>query len=145
METHFPFIGVSFLTSIMEVKEFRIGNLVIYNGMIMRISEICSPKPLKDKRYSDKYIIELFDGAGLISCTLDDIEPIAITEEYLLKFGYWKLDYKDSHFVIKGHVIWKCNDLFMCEKNGIILKHVHQHQNLYFALTQTELIISEKI
>lgn len=66
-----------------------------------------------------------------------DLEPIPLTEEWLLRFGYTKIS--NNSFIITGHCIWICNDLFRCDKNGIVLKHVHQLQNLYFALTNQEL------
>lgn len=116
----------------MEAKELRIGNLIIY-----RIKD-----DLDERK--DWFEISKIDASDLdvLQAGLDyDYQPIPLTEEWLLKFGYWKLDHKDAHFVIKGHTIWKCNNLFMCEKNGIIIKSVHQLQNLYFALINNELII----
>lgn len=134
-----------------SVTDLRIGNLVEYNGMIMKISEICSPKPLKDKRYSDKYIIELFDGAGLLNCTLDEIKGIAITEEILLKLGFeviyrsnftLRLDYKENFKfwagwnLVNGHFHIR----FIGEQFTNI-KFIHELQNLYFSITGSELQI----
>jgi hypothetical protein len=34
--------------------------------------------------------------------------------------------------------------MYLCEKNGIILKYVRQLQNLFFALHQKKLIIKDK-
>ena len=97
-------------------KELRIGNLVNTKNGIKKVTEI-----------------------GIdYDCffTQDHINPIPLTEEWLLKFGYIKIG---NNYLIQGHSIWICNDLFMCDKNGMILKHVHQLQNLYFALTNKEL------
>ena len=66
----------------------------------------------------------------------NELKPILLTEEWLLKFGF--SIFKNMYF-IKGMQIWKCNDLFLCNKNGIYIKYVHQLQNLYFALTGKEL------
>ena len=63
--------------------------------------------------------------------------PIPLTEEWLLKFGFE--NEKENHFNIGWFSIWKCNDMFLCDKNGVILKTVHQLQNLYFSIYQTEL------
>lgn len=108
----------------MEAKELRIGNLVSW----------------KDSGKEFKITLQsLYEGANL------DWKPIPLTEEWLLNFGYFKLDHNGSvHFVVKGHIIWLCNNLIVCEKNGVILKYVHQLQNLYFALTNEELIIKTK-
>jgi hypothetical protein len=110
----------------MEAKELRIGNYVDWNGEKAIISQLLE-KDVCFKCGED--------------CLYEDINPIKLTEEWLLKFGYWKLDNKDIHFVTKGHIIWKCNNLLMCDKNGLIIKSVHQLQNLYFALNREELII----
>lgn len=120
----------------MEAKQLRIGNLINANG-------VYEGEVKTFKRFNEDLSVVFFsDGSKHgIGEYLEDIKPIPLTEEWLLKFGYWKLDHKDAHFVIKGHTIWKCNNLLMCEKNGIIIKSVHQLQNLYFALTNNELII----
>tara|TARA_R110002111_G_scaffold117530_1_gene179658 strand:- start:1308 stop:1625 length:318 start_codon:yes stop_codon:yes gene_type:complete len=65
--------------------------------------------------------------------------PIPLTEEWLVKFGF-SLQSKEMYFNY-GMSIWKCNEMFICNKNGMIIKHVHQLQNLYFALTNEELTI----
>jgi len=67
------------------------------------------------------------------------LEPIPLTEEWLLNFGYTK---EDSNFWNLGHIVWEYDGgVFICNKNGITLKYVHQLQNLYFALTGRELTI----
>lgn len=125
----------------MEATEFRIGNLVIYNGIVMKISEISSPKPLKDKRYSDKYIFELFDGAGLLNCTIDEISPIPLTEEWFLNFGF---EETEDVFRLGTFFLTKSKQgnryLYQAHKNRFVVMHVHQLQNLYFALYEEELI-----
>lgn len=113
----------------MEAKELRIGNLVIYYGRIVSITGITEEHPFINMITADY-------------SEWKEIEPIPLTEEWLLKSGYFKLDNNGSvHFVVKGHTIWICNNMYLCEKNGIILKYVHQLQNLYLALTNKELTI----
>ena len=67
--------------------------------------------------------------------------PIELTEEILLKCVFIPCSIIDNHFNISGMCIWKCNDMFLCDKNGIHIKYLHQLQNLYFALTGEELEI----
>lgn len=82
-----------------------------------------------------------------------DLEPIPLTEEWLLKFGfeknfnnfYEKLINKDE-----DDFIGKLTDYFFAyyidKKDNyplIYIKYVHQLQNLYFALTGEELTIKE--
>ena len=110
-----------------EANELRIGNYVKHN------SEWCY-------RGEDVYIFkwDVCDWEALGKCTLfvENIEPIQLTEKWLLKFGF---SIFENMYFIKGLQIWKCNDMFLCDKNGIYIKHVHQLQNLYFALTGKEL------
>lgn len=67
-----------------EANDLMIGNYVRYNGMILPIVSICSPKPYKTKRFNEKWLIELLCD-GLIYAPIDEVEPIPITEDILLK------------------------------------------------------------
>ena len=69
--------------------------------------------------------------------------PIPLTEEQLLKLGYSIDESFPAFYQVIGHRIWMCNELFLCDKNGVVLKYVHQLQNLYYALTNTELTIKQ--
>ena len=105
----------------MNANELRIGSYYNYDG-----------SPIK------------LDGGFLAMYLQNDtdlyLEPIPLTEQWLLDFWYLPCCIRDDHFEIKGHTIWLCNGLFMCDKNGIILNYAHELQNLYFALTGIELI-----
>jgi len=82
------------------------------------------------------------------------IEPIPLTEEWLVKFEfeleekrtYHKLINKDTEFCvyIDGEIL-ELNSLIIWQSDAVyvrgILKYVHQLQNLYFALTGEELTI----
>jgi hypothetical protein len=115
----------------MEAKELRIGNY--YNG------DISKEVNIQQITYED--IKELFQDSQ------DDYyQPIKLTEEWLFKFGF-QIDDKDECYIYdtvhlvslyKGfnggyqRIINGYND-------GVELNHVHQLQNLYFALTGEEL------
>lgn len=128
--------------------ELRIGNYIEYNSMIMMIDGIQSPRPMKDKRYSNKYLINLFDGAGLITCTLEEINPIPTEEDWMLKLGFEVTNSKhyskgklsiqfpviEQNLYPKGRVYYNSWAI----KNEII-KYVHQIQNVYFDLENEEL------
>ena len=108
-----------------NINELRIGNY-IQDGKVEQINNgIDEVYYSGDGYYQSDYC-----------CNLN---PIPLTEEWLFKFKYFKIEHKECNFVVKGHTIWICNNMYLCEKNGIILKHVHQLQNLYFALTNKEL------
>lgn len=102
----------------MKANEFRLGNYVFSNMVedTIQLSALLESQDLQ-------------------------IKPIPLTEEWLFKFGYdW---ISENHFANLGHLIWKVEDRFYCDKNGVFLKYVHQLQNLYFALTNEELTIKQ--
>lgn len=125
-----------------KATELRIGNLFIgYDNKVFKWS-------------LDEFVMMLTD------CDIDEIikEPITLTEEWLLKFGF---DQREDYFFLKENSKYY---FFWNEKDGagittyekvigdivfdeitIIkkLKYVHQLQNLFFALTGSELTIKE--
>jgi hypothetical protein len=108
----------------MEINELRIGNWVKTDNEFQ----------LTPNHWYDM-------GWGVFD--FNQIEPIPLTEEWLVKFGFEKnysySEYssfydKNNRFRIESYkdgVIWFCD---LCE-----IKSVHQFQNLYFALTEQEL------
>jgi hypothetical protein len=74
--------------------------------------------------------------------TFSDFEPIPLTEEWLLKFGFeWKNHglHKDNWVIRQFGGDWT---IFLSNEKynfDIKLCYVHQLQNLYFALTGEEL------
>lgn len=81
-------------------------------------------------------------------------EPIPLTEEWLIKFGFkkelvdavgiaqWHEYHLDSVEVFNDGT--ECSELFFIHNsNRTEVKYVHQLQNLYFALTGEELTIKE--
>lgn len=110
----------------MKANELRIGNYLNTVNGVKRVSDISV----------DRY------------CWFTDnqCEPIPLIEEWLLKFGFVNQNYgwniKDfglfDHNYKKGELNLKLN---ASEVPIIEIKHVHQLQNLYFALTGEELEI----
>lgn len=76
------------------------------------------------------------DGASIDFYIDGMIEPIPLTEEWLLKFGF-KPFVKD--FTKNGIIIHTRKRGYVLRKSVPIIKYVHQLQNLYFALTGEEL------
>jgi len=76
-------------------------------------------------------------------------EPIKLTEEWLLKFGIKQYNVDTINdcgdISYDGELFYIYSGLGDAESYGfaINIKHVHQLQNLYFALTNEELKISE--
>ena len=109
----------------MKASELRIGNLVLIENEVHKL------------RIRDIYHIE---HSSL------KVEPVPLTEEWLVKFGFKKqpnlfydneVEYAkqwENHEVVIGHNMELYNGIF-----SRIIKHVHELQNIYFALTGEEL------
>ena len=116
----------------MKISELRIGNLVnlICNGH--------EDEP--DLVVWNVQDYEFYENR------INDVKLIQITEEWLLKLGFEKNEGWDNmiYFNKNNIHIYKCNNSdkewfeYECE---ILIKSVHQLQNLYFALTNEELIL----
>ena len=145
----------------MKANELRIGNLVLSNNPLYRkdwLGKVLSVLEIKDESVSVVAIDELpyaFTGGQFLKY----IDPIPLTEEILLKCGFKKQDYnmsnchvyqKGSYRVLKSFNDNNINQDYSLCINGISpptwsiahFKYVHQFQNLYFALTNTELEIN---
>jgi len=133
----------------MKSSDLRIGNFILSKDMPVQIEEI--------KPETIRYCFGEFP--------ISYIEPIPLTEEWLLKFGFELYDYEPSEeegdFIFKDYKKSLDGKTFYyticeCPYNewhfGIKLtwaeqallsriKYVHQLQNLYFALTGEELEI----
>lgn len=73
-----------------------------------------------------------------------DLTPIPLTEEWLVEFGYIKSG--NLRFTAKGIIdLYAYKNNVTCSVNDveIRLKYVHQLQNLFFALTGTELEVKK--
>ena len=118
----------------MKASELRLGNWVEQpNDGVTRVTAVLNDLQIKTETgYVDKYC-----------------RPIPLTEEWLLKFGFKGLpvNYMGFYeFIIGTFSIIREQDeyCFPYETyNGdnidLEIKHVHQLQNLYFALTGEEL------
>lgn len=88
--------------------------------------------------------IEIYDIENMLETDgLSSYEPIPLTEEWLVKFRFEDL-IKGTYICKHQVVLKKESDGYSYEKfshQKIIIKSVHQIQNLYFALTGEELVI----
>lgn len=118
----------------MKATDLRIGNfLQASNGSIRVVSEI-----------GQKHYTDLVGQSTLYR----DAEPIPLTEEWLLKFGFDYRGYNDDGKIYRvGNKddVWIQSDdfgYFLQEYKCLDrIKYVHHLQNLYFALTGEELTI----
>lgn len=123
----------------MEAKELRIGNLITRNDLGTsepRIETILELR--KDKVFTS--------GPVTAICDYEDLNPIPLTEEWLINLGYeadCEFSENPMHFRKDGYLIWKPASIFYDDLYRIELKYVHQLQNLYFALKGKELTLKE--
>jgi len=119
----------------LSAKDLRIGNLV---KAVHKKSDILNSYIVIE----GKHICDLENG----KCDFD-FYGIPITEERLLKFGFKHVseNYYYKNLVLKFKFfkngrfdIYIFNNVTGLSKK---IKYIHQLQNLYFALTQTELEI----
>lgn len=122
----------------MNVSELRIGNIVEHGYV-------------HSTRYSDGrlgcYIIKSgFDSSCGVWFSEKDIKPIPIDEDWLLGFGFendFSKSFKLGVIRIELGIDNKWGFRFIESINTSVfmteIKHVHQLQNLYFAITGTEL------
>ena len=128
----------------MEAKELRIGNYVVYNSEVVKVNNVGRVYLSHKKEYVSHKIL------------IKNYLPIPLTEEWFVKFLFEK-DNNNDYFFKGFHLedrnidtflpvekILELKDNFGCWYVGAYLrelKHVHQLQNLYFALTSKELTI----
>jgi hypothetical protein len=127
----------------MKASELRIGNLI--KGVYYKhddedeeteLETICKVVTL-DVSGSGDYPIYVYSDEDIEH--FSDFEPIPLTEEWLVKFGF---DITSLHYFKKnGIIIQSEDDYFECLLGIVVvkLKYVHKLQNLYFALTGEEL------
>jgi len=117
----------------MKTSELRLGNLVQYRGVTAKVSHI-------EKSF-------FYCESELIYFTRDGergVAPIPLTEGWLLKFGFEKQSkrfYTLNNWVVEYREGTKLFNFVADEPIDIIVKYVHQLQNLYFALTGEELTL----
>lgn len=132
----------------MKASEFRINNLLqdSNTGSLLIVSELSNNTIIYSVLDRDKY--PLPNGWKA--------EPIPITEEWLERFGFerkegrwtWiKIIYNEETTLPTTLQLWSGNDYVSVCRAGIgamdcPCEHVHQLQNLYFALTGQELSVT---
>ena len=133
----------------MKANELRIGNMVLMNN---------KPYPITFDDFA-KHGLELVCDSP-ITIHFDELKPIPLTEEWLLRFGF------EEHETVKClyskrvgnfeiHLTIEGSDLLDIELSSTnisgaypdknLFKYVHQLQNLYYCLTGEELTIKNHV
>lgn len=122
----------------MEAREFRLGNYFMSN-IVQQIGI----------EHLEFLLNENFDHSVM--------KPIPITEEWLLKFGFFKMITKDGGYIKPINSTFSIDSddflfdlkhkqyifytLDLLTYHGKEINYVHELQNLYYALTGEELTI----
>jgi hypothetical protein len=122
----------------MKANELRIGNLVSQNGFFGYVYSIESALPRQEQRFSDKDLVTLFDN-GITTMTIDEIKPIPLTEEWLVKFGFNEFEKNYRTFFVNNKFKIEMSNTGNIYYNKLWIPYVHTLQNLYFSLTGVEL------
>ena len=125
-----------------KTNDLRLNNLVKWNDSVQKITAIAFGNCLLDKNPTADYPVKI-----------TEIEPIYLTEEWLLKAGFERVFTNDFWYQIRigdkrllvstlgGNVEIEKWDRTMINFSSIC-EYVHQLQNLYFALHYEELVFS---
>jgi len=132
-----------------EANELRFGNLV--NEEVLGDCKVSGI--LKETVWVEAKNIKSNGSHNLrdFHINIEYLQPILLTEEWLLKFGFvytddvdnLNRDYKLQEFEIQLHL--DVNDFICCNTipNYVQIKYIHTLQNLYFDFTNEELTLNK--
>lgn len=115
-----------------EPSELRLGNFINNNNKVIEIT------------LAQNVTVTANTFSGMLSLRKQDIIPIPLTEDWFIKFGF---ENKSIYFVKDGEYRFTLaeNKVYVQvgpDELGCFIRtiqYVHELQNLYFALTGTEL------
>jgi hypothetical protein len=122
----------------MKPEELRIGNWILYCGSKNKVTGImCS--------YDEhEYIVEV-NPPDCFNAHWSQISPIPLTEEWLERFGFEKVESWAGTTFENTNGDWANpgGQMYIISEDvrTYCPKYVHQLQNLYYALTGEELIL----
>ena len=134
-----------------KANELRIGNYVNYEQTTHLITGV-------NIDYSISVWVDKENQEFLYQHQNNELKPIPLTEEWLIKFGFEKYSTKSEFYCLDSTSIYEGTLNYNYKNNFISLSgmnddyheelilvkpmlYVHQLQNLYFALTNEELTI----
>ncbi len=133
----------------LEAKDLRIGNLVY--GVAGNKKIVAEVTDLDNVNLTE-YPIWLASKDGDGEDEYESIEPIPLTEEWLLKLGFEYdefsdednpfLDLRYNRFLFQSDKSVNYNTVYLTiNKTDIKIKYVHELQNIFYCLTGNELEI----
>jgi len=123
----------------MNTQDFRIGNKVFYEGKVQEISSLHTDNTLRLRENKESKCHGCYK--------VHRIEPIPLTEEILVNWCGFdrKIGYGFVNNRIHGNFFKSIDETYFTYTYynvRIKINHLHQLQNLYFALTGEELPIN---
>lgn len=132
----------------MNAKDLRIGNYINYFNKAVKVNGI-SKNMMDATSMVGRIDGEFINGNGTVSNEPNAFDGIRLTDEWLLKFGFYSdiifegdspiYTLEGNDFNIDFHTLQPIDSGFPIANYKI--KYIHQLQNLYFALTGNELTI----
>lgn len=132
----------------MKAEELRIGNYVRkVKDIQLSCDEVVKISSINKHGFLG---LDLLKDYSIKSIPIDWIGSIELTEEWLIKMGFEKHEYKvsDCDYFTKGFVVimvkdnnFKASVSDLQSRYLTSIQYIHQLQNLYFALTGEELTI----
>lgn len=136
-----------------NLNELRLGNYVSDDeNKVVKICRLESDNYVKfnGNNSGSLYVLEELTVTNSTPYVLSKtINPIPITEQWLLDFGFNQTR-KNGHFLsfthnISGHLIYLDNNIFFFSLVGKHkLQYIHELQNLFFAFYKEELTLNNK-
>ena len=140
----------------MKASELRVGNFLFDSVEDIGVIQVTEIKNMVDNRIGNMSICYYGVNGGYSTTSLEEnsnnneiddymIQPIPLTEEWLLKFGFEKNITTDLHPTFSYDILNVNDGIVYVLNYGFVnhIKYIHQLQNLYFALTGEELKIKE--
>lgn len=131
-------------------KDLMKGNIVEYNGYYAVVYSIFGPYPNSDERFNNKECVDLILG-GIATVTIDEINPVTLTEEILLKCGFiYDVDFDGIVLDLDCGVSFGFDSTILYYHGNLEsywvdilkeVKYIHELQNIIFDLTGQELEI----
>lgn len=122
----------------MTPQELSIGNLVRYNGEVVKIEQITKRKIAYHKEENE---------SRMHYARLSEIEPIELTEEIVGKYfihcgaSYLRdMNRAEIYQTCKGWCL-SLNNSTYSNYFGAIVNHIHELQNAYYLVTKKELTL----
>lgn len=122
----------------MNANELKLGNIVKRaigwsdNERLHPVLFSNEPYIIDSINHLDCDLCDYPSEKNSITATLEDLQPITLTEEWLRRFGFVKTNEIDR---------WELKGFGIVDISTPQCKHLHQLQNLYFALNGEELTL----